>query len=226
MKKREKLKILYEDKDLIAVDKKSGLLTIGTDKERERTLYNEVSTFQKQKHKSNKVFIVHRLDKDTSGIVLFAKNERIKRLLQDNWKDVKREYVALVNGEVKNSKGTITSYLVETKSLLVYSTKNSKRGKFAQTDYEVICQNKEYSLLNVNIKTGRKNQIRVHLNDIGHPIVGDKKYGIKKDPLRKMCLHANRLVFTHPFTKKDICIESEVPKEFYNLSQRKKVSNN
>ncbi|MBQ6840717.1 MAG: RNA pseudouridine synthase [Bacilli bacterium] len=222
MKKKEKLKIVYEDKDILIVNKKSGMLTVSTDKEKERTLFHEVLTFQKQKNKNNKIFIVHRLDKDTSGLVLFAKSEKVKRLLQDNWDLVEREYVALVNGRVKKQKDSIKSYLMEIKTLLVYSTKDSKKGKFAQTDYEVLEQNNEYSLLKISIKTGRKNQIRVHLNDIGHSIVGDKKYGkIKKDPLRRMCLHATKLEFVHPVTKKNMLIEVDIPKEFIFLSNKK-----
>lgn len=224
--KKEKLKIIYEDKDLIAINKKAGILTISTDKEKENTLFHEVLTFQKQKNKNNKIFIVHRLDKDTSGIVIFAKSEKIKRIMQDNWENVKRNYVALVNGKVNKFKDSISSYLIETKTLLVYSTKNSKIGKFAQTNYELINQNNEYSLLYIDIKTGRKNQIRVHLNDIGHSIVGDKKYGkIKKDPLRRLCLHAYKIAFIHPITGKEVVLETDIPKEFINLST-KKVSKN
>lgn len=221
--KKEKLKIIYEDKDIIVVNKKADMLTVSTEKEKERTLFHELLTFQKQKNKNNKIFIVHRLDKNTSGLVVFAKSEKVKRILQDNWDKVKREYVALVHGKVKSKQDSIKSYLVETKTLLVYSTNDSKRGKFAQTDYEVLLQNNDYSLLKINIKTGRKNQIRVHLNDIGHSIVGDKKYGkIKKDPLRRMCLHANRLEFVHPITKQLMTIEDNIPSEFINII--KKVS--
>lgn len=209
--KKEKLDILYEDKYVIAVNKKSGLLTIGTTKERENTLYHQVLEYLKQKHKSNKVFIVHRLDKDTSGIVLFAKNENTKIKLQDNWSSVNREYIALVSGNVEKDKDIIKSYLKETKTFLVYSS-NDKKGKLAITEYEKICSNKNYSLLKINIKTGRKNQIRVHLNDIGYPIVGDKKYGnIKNKQIKRLCLHANKLEFIHPVTNNLIKIESKCP---------------
>lgn len=222
MKKKEKLKIVYEDKDLIIVNKNAGMLTISTDKEWEHTLYHELLTFQKQKNKNNKIFIIHRLDKDTSGIVMFAKNERIKKVMQNNWDMVKRDYVALVNGKVRKMQDSLKSHLVETKTLLVYSTKDSRYGKFAQTDYEVISQNDSYTLLSINIKTGRKNQIRVQLNDINHPIVGDKKYGNnKKDPLRRLCLHANKLEFTHPTTNKKVEVEVAIPDEFINLITKK-----
>ena len=210
--KKEKLEILYEDKYLIAVNKKAGLLTISTDKERENTLYHQVCVYLKSKNQ--KVFIVHRLDKDTSGIVLFAKSEKVKKILQENWKDVKRGYIAKVCGNVKNQKGVIKSYLKESNSLLVYSTNDKKLGKYAETHYEVIESNKDYSLLYIDIKTGRKNQIRVHLNDIGHPIVGDKKYGDKHQKEKRLYLHATYLEFIHPITKEVIIIKSNYPKSF------------
>lgn len=218
--KKEKLDIIYEDKFLIVVNKKSGLLTIGTDKEREKTLYNKVYTYLKQKHKSNKVFIVHRLDKDTSGLVVFAKSEKVKFLLQDSWENVKRLYYVIVNGVVENEHDTIKSYLKETKSLLVYST-NDKKGKLAITEYKKLNSNTKYSLLEINIKTGRKNQIRVHLNDIGHSIVGDKKYGNSKiNPLNKLCLHAYYLEFIHPITNELLKLEIDYPKEFSKLIKK------
>jgi len=215
--KKEKLDIIYEDKDIIAVNKKTGELTISTDKEKEKTLFHRVLVYLKQKHKNNKVFIVHRLDKDTSGLVVFAKNEAIKRELQDSWDNVKREYVAIVNGNVSKNKGIIKSYLKETKTLFVYST-NDKKGKLAITEYEKLTSNKDYSLLRISIKTGRKNQIRVHMNDIGHPIVGDKKYGdIKNKQVSRLCLHANYLEFIHPRTKETLILEIKYPKDFNKL---------
>ena len=208
--KKEKLEILYEDKFLIAVNKNAHILTISNNQEKEKTLYHQVHNYLKTK--GEKVFIVHRLDKDTSGIVLFAKNEKVKKLLQDTWDNVKRGYVAKVCGKVENKNGVIKSYLKETKSLLVYSTNDKKNGKYAETHYEVINSNKDYSLLYIDIKTGRKNQIRVHLSDINHPIVGDKKYGNKKD--KRMYLHATYLEFIHPITNNKIIIKSDYPKSF------------
>lgn len=218
--KKEKLDIIYEDKFLIVVNKKSGLLTIGTDKEREKTLYNQVYTYLKQKHKSNKVFIVHRLDKDTSGLVVFAKSEKVKFLLQDSWENVKRLYYVIVNGVVEKEHDIIKSYLKETKSLLVYSS-NDKKGKLAITEYKKLNSNTKYSLLEINIKTGRKNQIRVHLNDIGHSIVGDKKYGnAKLNPLNRLCLNAYYLEFKHPITNDILKLETNYPKEFSKLIKK------
>ena len=220
--KKEKLDIIYEDKFIIVVNKKSGLLTISTDNERENTLYNQVYTYLKQKHKSNKVFIVHRLDKDTSGLVLFAKSEKVKIKLQDNWENVKRYYYAIVNGVVEKQNDIIKSYLKETKTLLVYSSNDSKKGKLAITHYEKLNTNSKYSLLKIDIKTGRKNQIRVHLSDINHSIVGDKKYGVSNNSLKRLCLHAYYLEFIHPITNEIIKLESKYPSEFNKLISLKK----
>ena len=206
--KKEKLDILYEDKFLVAVNKKSGLLTIANDKEKEKTLYHEVREYLRKKN--NKVFIIHRLDKDTSGIVIFAKSEKVKKIMQNNWTDVKRNYLALVHGILKNKKGTIKNYLKETKTLYVYNSKE-KTKDYAITEYEVINEYNNISLLSINILTGKKNQIRVALSSINHPILGDRKYG-KKDGMRNLCLHANRLEFIHPVTKNVIILDSKVPK--------------
>lgn len=216
MKKKDKLKILYEDKSIIVISKPSGLLTIGTNKEHNNTLYRKVSEYVKKQHKSNKIFIVHRLDKDTSGIIIFAKTEQAKRILQRNWDKFKRKYVALVEGKV--AKGdTIKNYLAETKTLKTYITNDKKTGKLAITKYKPIENNKEYTLLDIEILTGRKNQIRVHMESINHPIAGDKKYNSKKNPIRRMCLHATYLEFTHPVINKKIVINDKYPEIFDKL---------
>ena len=216
--KKDKLDIIYEDKYIIVINKPSHLLTISTDNEKEKTLFHKVIMYEKRKNKNNKVFVVHRLDKDTSGLVLFAKDEKIKFKLQNNWdKDTKRGYVAVVNGHTKDS-DTLKSYLMETKTLMVYSTDDSKNGKLAITTYKKIAENKRLTLLDVRIKTGRKNQIRVQLNDNGNSIVGDKKYGKEKfDPLRRLCLHANYLEIMHPITNQKMVFETKIPKEFVEL---------
>lgn len=217
--KKDKLDIVYEDKWLIIINKPSHLLTIGTDSEKEKTLFHKVIMYEKRKNKNNKVFVVHRLDKDTSGLVVFAKNQDIKNKLQNNWEKVNRGYVAIVNGKTKD-KDTLKSYLMETKTLYVYSTQDKKNGKLAITEYEKQAENKKLTLLKIKLKTGRKNQIRVQLNDNGNPIVGDKKYGdIKFDPLRRLCLDANFLDFIHPVTRKRILIEKDVPKEFVKIME-------
>ena len=210
--KKKKLDIIYEDKEIIVINKPAKLLTIATKNERINTLYHEVREYLYKKNQ--KVFIVHRLDKDTSGIILFAKNEKTKHLLQEYWNEItKREYVALVEGKMEKQSDTIKSYLKESKTLEVYET-NKKDGKLAITNYKVIKSNNNYSLLNINILTGRKNQIRCQLSGVGHPIVGDKKYNSKKDLFRRLCLHSSKLILKHPLTNKEYIFESSYPKVF------------
>jgi len=218
MVKNERIDIIYEDKDIIVVNKPSGLLTVSTDKEKEKTLFHKVYTYIKKKNKNNKVFIVHRLDKDTSGIVLFAKNESLKMKFQNNWDQcaLERKYVAIVHGVVEDKKREIVSWLKETKTLLTYSINKPGDGKKAITSYRLVTNSSNYSLLDIDIKTGRKNQIRVHMKDIGYPIVGDSKYGIN-DKFKRMYLHAYKLTVMHPITKKKLEFETDIPTEFINL---------
>ena len=192
--------IIYEDHNIIVVNKKAGLLTISTENEKINTLYHKVSQYVKSKNKNNNIFIIHRLDRDTSGVVMFAKSEKIKKLYQNNWNDlvIGRYYVAIVEGVLEKKRGIINSKLKENKEGYVYC---SKDGKEAITEYEVIKENKLYSLLKINIKTGRKNQIRVHMKSINHPIVGDKKYGSKKKE-KRLYLHASILELKNPITGK------------------------
>lgn len=213
---KKKLDILYEDKYLLIVNKPHNLLCVSTEKEKNKTLFNYVYDYLKSKNKNNKVFIVHRLDKDTSGIVVFAKDQSVKFNLQDNWDKVKRNYVAVVEGKLKKDKGVLKNYLMETNTHLTYIVKDSN-GKLAITEYEKVLENNGYTLVSLNIKTGRKNQIRVQLSEIGNPIVGDKKYGTKKDPIRRMCLVANTIEFIHPKTKEKILIDIDIPNSFISL---------
>ena len=209
------IKIIYEDKDIIVVDKPAGLLTIATENEKEKTLYHLVSDYVKVKNKNARIFVIHRLDKETSGIIIFAKSENVKRLFQDNWDKyaIYRGYMAIVEGvvEVKNKK--ILSYLIEKDNFKVYSTTPDK-GKKAITNYKFIKSNKKYSLLDINIETGRKNQIRVAMHDIKHPIAGDRKYGSKIDPVRRLCLHCHKLVIYNPILKQEMKFNTEVPEAF------------
>ncbi len=216
MPNKKKLDILYEDKYLIIINKPHNLLTIATSKEKEKTLYHYVFEYLKKKNKNNKVFIVHRLDKDTSGIIVFAKDYNVKFYMQNNWDKFKKGYVAIVEGKVKKDKEILKSYLMETKTHLTYSV-NDKNGKLAITEYEKILENKVYTMLSLNLKTGKKNQIRVQLSDMGNPIVGDKKYGSKKNPINRMALVANYLEFIHPKTKEKIVIDIDIPNNFINL---------
>ncbi len=215
MKKKEKLKILFEDKHLIIVYKKCGIPTIKSDNYR-NNLYSEVYDYL---HKKNqRVFVVHRLDADTSGIVVFAKSEKVKENLQLNWNNVLREYVAVVHGICKDE-GVIESYLKETKTLYTYST-NDKSGKYAKTHYVKLQSNNQYSLLKIDIETGRRNQIRVHMKDNKTPILGDRKYGIK-DGFRNMLLEANRIFFVHPITRERIDIKLDIPSVYLNIFKKK-----
>lgn len=213
--------ILFEDENIIVVNKPSGLLTIATSKEKEKTLYHMVRQYLVSKNKFSKVFIVHRLDKDTSGVVILAKNKKIKDKLQENWNEfVKlREYTAVVSGHPKKDEDTIIQNLSETKTNLVYVSKN---GKEAITNYKVIKKNNNYSMLSIKISTGRKNQIRVALASINNPILGDKKYGDKKSKYSRLYLHANRLKIYYPIIKKDILFETQVPVEFKKIMNNKK----
>ena len=212
----KKMDIIYEDKELLVINKPTKLLTIATEKEKIKTLYHEARTYIKKQNPKNKIFVVHRLDKDTSGIVIFAKNEALKLLLQNNWNEYakNREYIAIVEGNVKKKCGTIVNYLKETKTLQVYDTKNPKVGKKCVTMYEILATNSLYTLLKIKIETGRKNQIRIALSSIGHPIVGDKKYNSKKNPYGRLALHSSRLLLIHPKTKKEYCFISQIPKEW------------
>ena len=216
-KKTLPFEVLFEDDHIIVVNKPSGLLTIATNKEKEKTLYHIVRDYLISKDKNSRIFIVHRLDKDTSGIVVLAKDEKTKNTLQENWNEYVdlREYVAVVHGKLKKEEDTIIQYLKETKTNLVYVSKD-KDGKEAITNYKVIGENDDYSLLEIKISTGRKNQIRVAMATIKNPIVGDKKYGIK-DHYDRLYLHANRLRMYYPEIKKSILFETSYPSEFKKI---------
>ena len=209
--------IIFEDDHLLVVNKPSGLLTIATEKERERTLYHIVRDYVLSKNPHGRIFIVHRLDKDTSGIVLFAKDEKTKNQLQENWNEYVslREYTAIVSGHPKEESGQIVQYLKETKTNLVYVSRHED-GKKAITNYSVLKSNEKYSMLKVTIETGRRNQIRVAFASKKMPIVGDKKYG-DKNKVSHMYLHANRLRLYYPIIKKEILFETPIPNEFKKL---------
>lgn len=215
--KKMPFEVLFEDDHLIVVNKPSGLLTIATEKEKERTLYHIVRDYVVSKNPRGRIFIVHRLDKDTSGIVLFAKDERTKNQLQENWNGYVslREYTAVVSGHPKEESGQIVQYLKETKTNLVYVSRQED-GKKAITNYSVVKSSKHYSMLKVTIETGRKNQIRVAFASKKISIVGDKKYG-NKDGANRLFLHANRLKLYYPVIKKDILFETAIPNEFKKL---------
>ena len=197
--KMQKLDIIYEDKELLVVNKPTKLLTI-SDGKTDHTLYSMAREYVKKQHKSNKIFIVHRLDKDTSGVVLFAKNEKVKKELQMSWNKIaKREYIGILEGHLKAKKGIIKEYLTELATHVVYKT-NKKLGEYAETHYEVINETRNNTVVKIEIKTGKKNQIRCCFSNLGAPLIGDKKYGSTTNPLKRLGLHASLLTtfsYTH-----------------------------
>lgn len=214
-----KLKIIYEDDEIIVINKPAGLLTISTEKEKEKTAFHMVLNYVKTEDPEARIFVVHRLDKDTSGIVMFAKNPELKEAFQENWNELVslRQYIAIADGIFEKKEDTITSYLAETRTHLIYSTQNKLDGKMAITHYKVINENKDFSLVEVKIDTGRKNQIRVHLKESGHPVAGDKKYGSITDPIKRMALHCSTLTLKHPFTGKELSFSAHPDNRFYSL---------
>jgi RluA family pseudouridine synthase len=219
------LEILYEDGDILVVDKPAGLLTVGTATNKLRTAYHFLTNYvRKGAAKSRKqIFTVHRLDQSTSGVLIFAKSLAIKETLQKQWKEIKKKYVAVIHGQMAKKDGVITSYLAENNAHVVYSTTDAAKGKLAHTGYKVIRENRLFSLLEIDLLTGKKNQIRVHLADKGHPIVGDHKYGKTKDGYKRLALHAKSITFTHPITQKQITIESKMPNYFFRVMDDRTV---
>lgn len=217
-----KLTILYEDKDLLVVDKPAGLLAVSTEHEKSRTAHSLLTDYiRKGCGRSRKsLFVVHRLDRDTSGTLIFAKSEEAKFRLQARWKQTEKIYYAIVHGKCVPASGTISTYLAEDEDYYVYSTTDMNAGKLSHTEYTVLKETKGVSLLKVVLLTGRKNQIRVHLAGIGHPIVGDTKYGIENDVQPRMALHARSISFKHPFSGKPLACTAEVPAFFTALMGR------
>jgi len=213
------LAIIYEDRDILVVDKPSGLLTIGTDTEKSRTAYFILTDYiRKGSAKSKKcIFIVHRLDRDTSGILIFAKSEEAKLYLQSHWKETKKKYLAVVHGRCEKRSETISTYLAESKGYGVYSTSDTRKGKLSHTAYKVLKETRDFALLEVDLLTGRKHQIRVHLAGIGHPVVGDRRYGKENKAHQRLALHARSISFRHPFTGELVTFESRVPAYFSQL---------
>jgi len=213
------LNIVFEDPYIIIIEKQAGLLSIATATEKEQTAYSILSEHVKKRDPKNRIFVLHRLDRETSGVMMFSKSEKVQQLLQNAWKEVvlERSYVAAVEGLVTQEQGTITSWLTESKAFIMYSSRTPNNGQKAVTHYQVLKKNKNYSLLEVKLETGRKNQIRVHMKDIGHSVVGDKKYGATKHPIGRLGLHARVLAFKHPITGEEVRYETDIPKEFLNL---------
>jgi len=217
------LEIIYEDDALLVVDKPAGLLTVSTPTNKLRTLHYYLTDYvRKGALKSRKqVFAVHRLDQWTSGVLIFAKTDEVNLLLQHQWKDIKKKYLAIAHGHLPKKEDLITSYLAETATYIVYSTTDPTKGKLAQTRYKVIKETKSVSLLEIDLLTGRKNQIRVHLADLGHPIVGDRKYGKPNDGYDRLALHAKSITITHPITKAQMTFQTKTPDYFLRILRTK-----
>ena len=210
------LELIYEDNDIIVVLKPVNLLTVATAGERERTVYACLAARQKERTRGGKLFIVHRLDKFASGVLVFAKSERVQSLLKGIFQrhDIQRKYWAIVEGQVEKNRGTVQSFLAENRLMRMYSTDDENDGKLAITHFRVLRRTRGVSSLEVTLETGRKNQIRVHLSEIGHPIVGDRAYGSTTDPLKRLGLHAFHLGFRHPVTGKPMLFLTDPPPEF------------
>jgi len=231
------MKIVYEDRDILVVDKPPRLLTMASSTEKEKTAYHILTDYVRKGYAKSprRIFIVHRLDRDTSGIVIFAKDERAKNILQEQWDKTEKKYLAVVHGQFPQKTGAITSYLAENAAHVVYSTHDRSIGKLSTTSYRTVKETKGFSLLEVDLATGRKNQIRVHFAEKGHPIVGDQKYGGapwrnparpvlrdwvrgEKDTLHKrMALHAYSISFLHPWNGRRMILKTAVPAYFTDL---------
>ncbi len=211
--------ILFEDEHLIVVNKPAKLLSVATEKEKKRTAYRMVTDYVKSRHIDSRIFVLHRLDRDTSGVLMFAKDAETKRLFQSRWNEIilRRGYWAVVEGTPRPERDSIRSFLVETRTHQVFSGAPGPGAKQAVTSYEVLRSGNGYSLLDISIETGRKNQIRVHMHDLGCPIAGDRQYGARTNPIGRLCLHANELSFHHPVTGETVTFMARTPRDFSRL---------
>ena len=215
------LTILHEDLDIIVVEKPCGLLSIGTDRDKSRTVHTILNEYVRKgdPRSRNRVYIVHRLDRETSGILILAKSEAAKIFLQGHWQETDKRYLTVVHGTLDPKSGTISSYLAENSALTVYSTQDPALGKLSLTEYAVLKEAKGLSLLEIRLHTGRKHQIRVHLSEQGHPVAGDRKYG-KNDGYPTLALHARSISFTHPVSGRRLFFETGIPDLFTRLVGR------
>jgi tRNA pseudouridine32 synthase/23S rRNA pseudouridine746 synthase/23S rRNA pseudouridine1911/1915/1917 synthase len=213
------LTILHEDRDIIVVEKPCGLLTMGTERDKSRTVHAILNDYVRKgdPRSHNRIYIVHRLDRETSGILILAKSETAKIFLQGHWQETEKRYLTVVYGSLAPKAGTISSYLAENSAFTVYSTPEPARGKLSHTEYTVLKESKGFSLLEIHLLTGRKHQIRVHLSEKGHPVVGDKKYGKGNDAYGTLALHARAISFTHPVSGRRLTFETAIPYFFTRL---------
>lgn len=214
-----RIKLVYEDDDIIVINKGYGLLSMGNDKIREGTAYSILREYIKMKDPRNKLFIVHRLDQHTSGLMVFAKSTEAKERLQHNWNNMvlRRQYVCVVEGKVSPAEGIVKTLLAENTQHQVYVTDDPETGKPAMTRYKTLKSANGYTLLEVELETGRKNQIRVHMKHLGNPVAGDRKYGAKSSPINRLALHAMTIRFVHPVTGKLMDFSTPVPAPFQSM---------
>lgn len=219
--RNRRMQIVYEDDDIIVVNKGYGLLSMGNEKKSDGTAYSLLKSYVKRVDPRNKIFIVHRLDRDTSGLMMFAKTMDAKIKMQHNWNNMvlSRTYVAVVEGVPEQEQGEVRSYLAENSQFEVYSTDDPSQGQLAVTHYKMLQTSGHFSLMELNLATGRKNQIRVHMSDLGNPISGDRKYGASSSPLHRVALHAQTLRFVHPVTRKVMDFSCPVPAGFLKITR-------
>ncbi|MBR5475454.1 MAG: RluA family pseudouridine synthase [Bacteroidaceae bacterium] len=207
--------IVYEDPYLLIVDKRAGLLSMSNNS-RQETVQTVLNRYLEKGGGRNTSHLVHRLDRDTSGLMVYAKDVQTQQSLIRGWQELvtDRRYIALVSGEIEKKEGTVRSWLTEDKRFVIHSSPVDNGGQYAVTHYRVLESNGQYSLVELMLETGRKNQIRVHMADLGHPVVGDHKYGSEDDSIRRLGLHAYMLCFRHPVTGKFLRFETPVPESF------------
>lgn len=212
-------KIVFEDEHLIIIDKESGMLSVSTDKEKSRTIYSVLNEYVKGQNKLSRVFVLHRLDREVSGLMIFAKSAEVQSFFQRAWDNIVRvyTYAAVTEGVVKPKEGTITSWLTENKNFQVFSSPSDNGGQKAVSHYKVVKSNKNYSLVDLTLETKRKNQLRVQMQSIQHPIVGDKKYGASENPIKRIALHGYNIVMKHPITGEVMEFKSDIPKTMMQL---------
>lgn len=220
------LRVVYEDDYIIVVDKKNGLLSMATDRERTKTAYYILSEYVKKLDPRNRIFIVHRLDRETSGLMVFAKTMDIQHQMQKNWEQIvlERKYVAVVGGTPRQEEGVVSNYLAQNSAFMVYSSDNPNDGELAVTHYKVLKSGGMGSLVECELETGKTNQIRVHMKDLGCPIIGDKKYGGQESPINRIALHARKIVFIHPITGKEMLFDTGVPPKFLTLLKNRQYN--
>ena len=215
-----RIKLVYEDNDIIVVDKGYGVLSTAAGKPSDDTVYNILKKYARGFSDKANVYVVHRLDRDTSGLMLLTRTKQARDKLISNWNNmvIDRKYIAIVEGKMEQKEGTVKSFLAENPDTFeMYSTDDKKLGRLAVTRYRVVEQGSRFAMVELEIKTGRKNQIRVHMHDLGNPVSGDRKYGGHPSPINRIALHATTLAIVHPITGKAVTFTSPVPDNFLKM---------